>query len=262
MAPPPPNANLPLQERFLALAQTLQFAWFVGHLTLILTTSRYTLSWLFMNYYSGMAQFSYRTSFAAAALTYGIVVYKTQRARAKTGTKVPNGALGLLADENVQYLAMALIWLFSPQYPLALLPYSVYSVFHVATYSRANLIPVFNPLLLPQMASLDPRLATLVAYLEIALWVRVLLSAILFQRRSWVLLGLYTIFIRARYAQSSHVQSAFAHVTARADHFVGAQGTPPQLKQAWDVIKNIGSKFHDITEVNKYLGAGPAKKTS
>lgn len=57
-----------------------------------------------MNYYSGMAQFSYRTSFVAAALTYGIVVYKTQRARAKTGTKMPNGVLGLLADENVQYL--------------------------------------------------------------------------------------------------------------------------------------------------------------
>lgn len=57
-----------------------------------------------MNYYSGMAQFSYRTSFAAAALTYGIVVYKTQRARAKTGTRAPNGIVGLLADENVQYL--------------------------------------------------------------------------------------------------------------------------------------------------------------
>lgn len=51
-----------------------------------------------------MAQFSYRTSFAAAALTYGIVVYKTQRARAKTGTRAPNGIFGLLADENVQYL--------------------------------------------------------------------------------------------------------------------------------------------------------------
>ncbi|UKZ56952.1 hypothetical protein TrVGV298_010800 [Trichoderma virens] len=255
MAPPPPNANLPLQERFLALAQTLQFAWFVGHLTLILTTSRYALSWLFMNYYSGMAQFSYRTSFAAAALTYGIVVYKTQRARAKTGTKVPNGALGLLADENVQYLAMALIWLFSPQYP----PRSS-SLFHGVTRPKVS-----NPLA-DKIGNFVKEYydfsMTVVAYLEIALWVRVLLSAILFQRRSWVLLGLYTIFIRARYAQSSHVQSAFAHVTARADHFVGAQGTPPQLKQAWDVIKNIGSKFHDITEVNKYLGAGPAKKTS
>ncbi|KAH6605414.1 nucleoporin POM33 [Trichoderma cornu-damae] len=281
MAPPPPNANLPLQERFLALAKTLQFAWFVGHLTLILTTSRYALSWLFMNYYSGMAQFSYRTSFAAAALTYGIVVYKTQRARAKTGTKAPNGIIGLLADENVQYLAMALVWLFSPQYPLALLPYSVYSVFHVATYSRTNLIPVFMPPPPAADGAARPKVSnpladklgdfvkeyydfsmTVVAYLEISLWVRVLLSAILFQRRSWILLGLYVTFLRARYAQSSHVQSALAHVTTRADHFVGAQGTPPQLKKTWDIAKSIARQFHDVTELSKYVSPGPAKKTS
>jgi hypothetical protein len=59
-----------------------------------------------MNYYGGMAQFSYRTSFIAAALTYGIVVYKTQRARAKTGNAMPGGVVGLLSDENVQYLRM------------------------------------------------------------------------------------------------------------------------------------------------------------
>jgi hypothetical protein len=57
-----------------------------------------------MNYYTRMAQFCYRTSFIAAALTYGIVVYKTQRARAKTNAKAPPSALGLLSDENVQYL--------------------------------------------------------------------------------------------------------------------------------------------------------------
>lgn len=56
-----------------------------------------------MNYYGGMAKFCYSTSFFAAALTYGIVVYKTQKARAKTGTSNPS-TLSLLADENVQYL--------------------------------------------------------------------------------------------------------------------------------------------------------------
>ena len=39
---------------------------------------------------------------------------------------------------------MALVWLFSPQYPLAMLPFGVYSVFHVATYSRTNLIPTIT----------------------------------------------------------------------------------------------------------------------
>ncbi|KAJ2966181.1 hypothetical protein NQ176_g10269 [Zarea fungicola] len=86
---PGPGAEAPLQERLLALAQTLQFAWFAGHLTLILTTVRYGFSWLRMNYYGGMAVFCYRTSFLAAALTYGIVVFKTQKARAKTGSQLP-----------------------------------------------------------------------------------------------------------------------------------------------------------------------------
>lgn len=62
-----------------------------------------------MNYYTRMAQFSYRLAFVAAAVTYGIVVYKTLRARAKAGMKItPQIAVSLLADENVQYLRMPL----------------------------------------------------------------------------------------------------------------------------------------------------------
>ncbi|PHH86014.1 hypothetical protein CDD83_10869 [Cordyceps sp. RAO-2017] len=280
---PQPNSSMPLQERLLALAKTLQFAWFVGHLTLIMATFRYSFSWLRMNYYGSMAQFSYRTSFVAAAATYGIVVYKTQRARAKTGARMSGGAVGLLADENVQYLLMALVWLLSPQYPLALLPYCVYSVFHVATYTRANLIPVFQP---PPPAAegaaarpkVNSRLAdqigvfvkeyydtsmSIVSGLELLLWFRVVLAAILFQRRSWILFGLYTAFLRARFSQSSHVQNSVSQLGARIDSLVGAQGTPPAARQIWANIKNGARQFHDATDMGKYVSSsGPAKKTS
>jgi len=64
---------------------------------------RYALSWVVMNYYGGVAQFCYRLTFISAGLTYGIVVYKTWRARQKTGTRQP-GPLGMLSDENIQYL--------------------------------------------------------------------------------------------------------------------------------------------------------------
>jgi hypothetical protein len=230
-----------------------------------------------------MAQFCYRTSFVAAAATYGIVVYKTQRARAKTGNKMPGGVIGLLSDENVQYLLLALVWLFSPQYPLALLPYSVYSVFHVATYTRANLIPTIAPAKpaadgsAPKTKTTNPladKIGTfvkdyydasmsIVSGLEILLWVRILLSAVLFQRRSWILLGLYTAFLRARFSQSSHVQTSFSQLGARVDSLVGAQGTPPAARQVWDGVKGGAKQFHDVTDVNKYVGgAAPAKKAS
>lgn len=182
------------------------------------------------------------------------------------------------------FIVLALLWLFSPQYPLALLPYSVYSVFHVATYSRTNLIPAISPV---PAASGDAReghavkpthpLAnrigafvkeyydasmSVVSSLEIALWFRVLFSAILFQRRSWILIVLYTAFLRARFSQSSHIQNSFSVLGARVDSLVSAQGTPPAARQVWDGVKNGATQFHDLTDLTRYLQGGPAKKTS
>ncbi|KAK4663590.1 Transmembrane nucleoporin [Podospora pseudopauciseta] len=287
MAPPPP-ADMPLPQRLQKLASTLQFAWFAGHAVLILCITRYAFSWIRFNYYGGMASFCYRSAFVAAASTYGIVVYKTWRARQKTGAKQPGGALGYLSDENVQYLLMALVWLFMPQYPLALLPYGIYSIFHVATYTRANVIPTIAPpqKLVPGAAASPngkPQYAphpmadaigsfvkkyydssmSVVASLEIGLWARILLSALFFQRRSWILIAVYTAFLRARYAQSSHVKNSFAQLEARVDNLIGAQGTPPVARQAWDTVKGVARQFHGATDVNKYVnGAAAPKKSS
>lgn len=185
--------------------------------------------------------------------------------------------------------AMALVWLFSPQYPLAMLPFGVYSVFHVATYTRTNLIPTIQP---PQAAapvagaspSGKPTYKNsavadgigkfvkeyydlsmgLVAILEIVLWFRLLGSAIIFTKGSWILITVYTAFLRARYAQSSFVQGQFSHLAARVDALVGAQGTPPAARQVWDGVKGGARSFHDVTDVGKYVNgpAAPVKKAS
>lgn len=289
MAPPPP-ATLPLPERLMALAKTLQFAWFAGHLTLILCLFRYFLSWIRMNYYAAGAQFAYRTAFISAALTYGIVVYKTLRSRQKQN-KLPasvGAVLGLIGDENVQYLLLALVWLFSPQYSLAMLPYSIYSIFHVATYTRANLIPtVFPPKPIAAAEGASPNAKpqytthpladsigafvkeyydasmSVVSSLEIALWLRLFVAALFFQQRSWILLAVYTAFLRTRFAQSIHIQNSFGNIETRIDGLVGAQGTPPAAKGVWDGVKNGARQFHNATDVNKYVnGAAAPKKTS
>jgi hypothetical protein len=102
MAPPPP-ATLPIGQRLAALAQTLQFAWFAGHVTLLLSTFRYSFSYVTFNTASRWAKFSYRTAFLSACVTYGIVVYKAYRARVRQGKQ--GGVLTLATDENVQYLS-------------------------------------------------------------------------------------------------------------------------------------------------------------
>ncbi|CAD6452900.1 59088740-834c-456c-b64f-40fe1bee502a [Sclerotinia trifoliorum] len=278
---PPPSPALPLQQRLIQLAQTLQFAWFVGHLSLLFCIFRYGLSYITFNYYSRWATFSYRTAFISAAVTYGIVVYKAFRARARAGRANQAGLISYIADENVQYLSMAIVWLFSKQYPIAMLPFGVYSVFHVATYTRTNLIPTLQPA--PQSA--DPKAAPkpnamadtigkfvkeyydtsmgLVALLEIILWVRIFLSAIAFQSGSWILIFIYTAFLRSRFSQSTFVQAQFRQLEARIDSLVGAQSTPPAARQVWEALKGGARTFHDTTDIGKYIGGAPAqKKTS
>ena len=85
------------------MCSRLQFAWFCGHVTLLLCTLRYSLSYITFHAMSRWARWSYRTAFVAAAATYGIVVFKGYRARAKSG-KGQGSPMALLGDENVQYL--------------------------------------------------------------------------------------------------------------------------------------------------------------
>ncbi|CAI6231081.1 unnamed protein product [Periconia digitata] len=270
MAPPPP-ASMPLGQRLAALAQTLQFAWFAGHVSLLLATLRYSLSYITFNTASKMAAFTYRVAFLSATVTYGIVVYKAYRARMRAGKQ--GSIVSLATDENVQYLFMALVWLFSRQIPAAILPFAVYSVFHVATYARSNLLPTIQP----QPAGAKPSGAsdmigkfvkdyydgsmTLVAVLEIALWFRVLGSALLFQRGSWILLSIYTVFFRARFAQSQFVQGAITNLTARLDAQLANQSIPPAVRQSWGTLKNVVRQAADATDIRKYVGGQqPAPK--
>lgn len=266
------------------LARTLQFGWFVGHLTLLFCALRYGLSYITFNFYSRFARFSYRTAFVAAAATYGIVVYKAFRARSRSGRPQQGGALALAGDENVQYLVMALVWLFSRQVPLALLPFMVYSIFHVATYTRTNLIPTLQPSPAGSSAAASPggrpaqksnALADtigrfvkeyydasmmLVASLEIFLWFRILSSAIIFTKGSWILLAVYTVFFRARYSQSSFVQGAITQGSRRIDALLAQQSTPPAVRQGWETVKGLVRKAGEATDVNRYVQGQPIKK--
>jgi hypothetical protein len=177
---------------------------------------------------------------------------------------------------------MALVWLVLPQYPLALLPYGIYSVFHVATYTRSNVIPTVQPSKGPAAGAgakpqANPLAETIgsfvkqyydmsmsvVSGLEIALWIRIFVSAALFQSRSWILLGIYTAFLRARFAQSTHIQNSFSLLETRVDSLVGSQGTPPVARSVWQGIKGGARQFHGATDLSKYVnGSAVPKKTS
>jgi hypothetical protein len=184
---------------------------------------------------------------------------------------------------------MALIWLFSRQIPLAILPFSIYSIFHVATYTRTNLIPTVQPSApsaaapgasptakaQPGASPMANKIGSfvkeyydtsmgLVALLEVALWFRLLVSAITFAKGSWILLAIYSVFLRARYAQSSFVQNSVRQLGARIDAYVANQSTPPAVRQGWGTAKGLIAQAADATDLGRYMGgsAPGAKKAS
>jgi hypothetical protein len=170
---------------------------------------------------------------------------------------------------------MALVWLFARQTPLALLPFAVYSIFHVATYTRGILLPTIQPPP-PAPAGQKPKASALsesigrfvkdyydasmsiVAGLEIALWFRLLGSAILFQKGSWILIVIYTVFLRARISQSTFVQGMLRQMGQRGDAVAQRQDVPPAAKGVWESAKGAAAKAHDLTDVNRYMGGSAA----
>ncbi|OCT46126.1 Pore membrane protein of 33 kDa [Cladophialophora carrionii] len=193
----------------------------------------------------------------------------------------------VVKDADGESTVISLVWLFARQVPLALLPFTVYSIFHVATYTRTNIIPALQP---PRAASgstpqspgaqkSQSPLANsigrfvkeyydasmfLVAMLEIFLWVRLFMSALTFSKGSWILLGVYTIFLRARFSQSQFIQGAFGQLAARVDQQVQNPNVPPAVRQGWETLKNIMRQGVEATNLQKYLGGAqtPQKKQS
>lgn len=273
MAPPVPSPDQPLTVRLSSLVQTLQFAWFCGHLTLLACTARYSLAILKFSSNYTSAVIAYRLAFIGAAVTYGIVVYKAYRARFRAG-HMPTGQQGvmkILGDENVQYLLMALVWLYSKAVFFALFPFAVYSTFHFLTYMRTNVLPT----ILPAAPGNPPHAIGeaigkfvkknydnsmhLVSMLEIFLWLRVFLYCLVF-KNSWILLAIYTVFLRARYGQSVFVRESFRGLEMRGDAMCVDSRVPEGAKQAWNVLKMLVKRVGELTEFTKVSTASPTVK--
>ncbi|KAI1957488.1 Transmembrane nucleoporin [Ophidiomyces ophidiicola] len=229
-----------------------------------------------------MAQASYRFAFIAAAATYGIVVYKAHVTRGDLKGSVLAIVMKLGADENVQYLLIALVWLYARQITIAVFPFAIYSFFHVATFTRSHVIPTIQPPKeadaaassssappTPKPSPLSEAIGRfikqyydasmgLVASLELALLLRLVGTALTFSSGSWILLVVYFFFFRARYAGSRYVRGTVAQLNERIEVTISHQNTPPVVRQGWQVLKDSIQRGYELTDVRRYVGGEPA----
>ncbi|KAK9324410.1 hypothetical protein V1517DRAFT_287285 [Lipomyces orientalis] len=236
MAPPTPGA--PKSQRILQLVKTLQFAWFTGHVFVLLGVFFYALSTVKFSPGTKWARFWYRETFVSVIITYGIVLYRTYKSSFPTTT-------ALLRDDNVQYMIIALLWLISKPLLVTLPAFAIYSFFHVLTYTRTNIFPAIgypsnSPLATKIQNFVDnynDKFTKAVANLELVLLVRIFLDALLWRKGSWISLAVYGSFMRLRFEQSAFTKLAVRNWEVRIDSLIAHPAVPAFAKNGWTQVK-------------------------
>ncbi|KAI8144460.1 hypothetical protein BJV82DRAFT_68836 [Fennellomyces sp. T-0311] len=246
---PPPSS---LQERVVTLVQTLQFAWFAGHVLTLIGSALYFLSVVMFRASSK----PYTVAYFGALLSYGVVVYKTH------GKPEFNAqyAQRLVMDENVQYLLLAMYWFFTSPISVTLVPFATFSTFHALGYVRSNIIPTVLPAPASTASSSSgSRPATwqaktqqqikswtdknydkamrFVAQIEvIGIMGRLVLGLFRLQIMS---IFLYAQFLRFRYHLSSYTRQAFTKLRIALDNVAQDPRVPPVVARAYMSAKDM-----------------------
>lgn len=90
----------------------------------------------------------------------------------------------------------------------------------------------------------------LVSRLELALWARVFFGTLIFSN-SWILLVVYSVFVRVRYAQSQFMRSAVAYMERFFDGILADQRIPGGVRNGWGAFKGVVRTVGDKTDFGK-----------
>ncbi|CCF58873.1 hypothetical protein KAFR_0F02760 [Kazachstania africana CBS 2517] len=239
-------------EELMRLSKTLQFNWFIGHSIVFFSAIWYLFSF---------NPFFYRLAYVGVTLSFGIITYQQYFLKS-----IPKTAQTLLHDENILYFVMSIFWLFTPIFSISLLPYLSFSIFHSLKYVTNVLLPTvwkFNAedkiitVLRNFITDYNEKCMYWVGTTEIITFIILFFKAILFYRRSWILLVVYTLFIKIRYEVSKYSKTAFAQWRVRLDGLISHPSVPIPVKKGYDCFKTNLIKFSNF-KITQAAGAEPA----
>ncbi|CAG59455.1 uncharacterized protein GVI51_G03641 [Nakaseomyces glabratus] len=228
---PPKVPATTVKDRFLKVAKSLQFAWFAGHFLVVVSSLLYLFRF---------CETLYRCAYVGVLASFGIITYQQGLHQQLS--------LSLLTNENVLYFALALVWFFTPRFSLSLVPYFMFSVFHVLVYLKTTLLPqVFNQTVESKskvvmfidkfVLDYNERCMYWVSTTELLMLFLLFVRAVLFFSRSWIVLVVFTLFIKVKYETSKYMQAAFAQWRVRMDGVISHPSVPPQIKSLYNQLK-------------------------
>lgn len=227
-------------SKLLHLSKTLQFAWFLGHVTTLLSS---------IICFSSLNRFFYRLAWFGVLESFGIITYQHYYPKSNAaGSQSQVTPQALLHNGDVLYFALAFLWFLSPMFTLALLPYAMFSTFHVLIYSKSVLLPEVVNLnadnsklvgfITTFVRNYNERCMYWVGSIELALEGLLALRALLFYPRSWIVFLAYSLFVKIRYENSKYMQATFAQWRVRLDGIMSSPSVPLVIKRAYGGAKS------------------------
>lgn len=238
--PPTEELKGTVKERFLALAKGLQFAWFAGHVVVLLSTLFYVF---------GFNKYVYRVAYLGVMHSFGIIGYQQYylKTKATTGASNNPSVYTLINDENVIYFIQALMWFLTPVFSLSLVPFALFSLFHVLRYLQNFLLPTVFGMTKENnnmLATVDnftrtynERCMYWVGTTEIGILVLLVFRALLWYPSSWIVLITYALFIKIRYETSKYTKASFSQCRVRLDGVISHPSIPPAVKSTYNTLK-------------------------
>lgn len=238
-----------VQENLILLAKTPEFYWALGHVVTLISA----ISYLFSFRSSGATpEILYRLAYVGVLGSYGLIIYGTVKTRTVK-------LAALLADNNVQYAFDALIWFFAPRTVLSLAPFILFAIVHVLGFLQEQILPALN---YPSTSGLSVRISSLIknnherllnysANFELILLVVLIFKALIFAKRSWIVLVAYSVFVKLRYESSVYTRSALKAYEVRLDGVLSDPRLPVQVKQLWAKVKSVLRNYVGVPVVSK-----------
>lgn len=208
-------------------------------------------------------------------VSYGIVVYKSAGPPQLARSYLQRLAM----DENVQYLLLSLLWFLTTPVTCTLIPFVVFSLFHVLTFVRSTAIPLAFPA--PSgagaqgvpagakrvssliqgwvKANYDPAMRV-VAYAEIVIFSRLLLGVVA-RRNSIAATITYLHFLRLRFHLSAFSRLAILHVSDFVDQRTQDPRCPQPIRQGFLSLRGLVAKYGNMGAV-QVQGPNPPAGTA
>lgn len=229
--------------------QTAQFFWFIGQLVTLIGISIY--SFAFIGIFKNLRFFAYNLSFIGILSTFLILTFQSVTKKGITAQ--------LLKSDDFHYLILSAIFLITrPYILLPLIPFGIYSVFHVLAYINGHILPTlsFNTDQLSKFLTTfiqnhNVKSVQIGSAIELYSFIWLFIRVITFRKRSLTPFIIYAIFIKTRYEKNIFTRNYVKSFEVQIDKIVN-QSNVPVLKNIWTQFKSIIRRIGGIYLVNNY----------